>query len=146
MFSVYETGTGCINLPTSVAQAGSQGTRAMHPRTLSLFNGLVQHVLDRPARAVAPFFLHTKGELCRLAGSDLNALASVASSCDEGEGHKRHAMLHCGLCTWAKGAHRAVARDHTAKAVEPPPRRQRQPLGRKDRDFSYGSHACGPAY
>lgn len=98
-FSVYETGTGCINLPTSVAQVGAEGTRAMHPRTLTLFNELVEHVLDRPVRAVAPFFLHTKGELCRLAGSDLNALASVASSCDEGEGHKRKAMLHCGLCT-----------------------------------------------
>lgn len=98
-FSVYETGVGCINLPTSAAQVGAQGTRAMHPRTLTLFNQLVETVLERPVRAVAPFFLHTKGELCRLAGSALADLARVSMSCDEGEGHKPDAMLHCGLCT-----------------------------------------------
>jgi hypothetical protein len=98
-FSVYETGVGCINLPTSAAQVGAQGTRAMHPRTLLLFNQLVESVLDRPVRAMAPFFLHTKGELCRLAGSALGELARVSMSCDEGEGHKPDAMLHCGLCT-----------------------------------------------
>jgi 7-cyano-7-deazaguanine synthase in queuosine biosynthesis len=98
-FCVYETGVGCINLPTSAAQVGAQGTRAMHPRTLLLFNQLVESVLDRRVRGVAPFFLHTKGELCRLAGSALRELARVSMSCDEGEGHKPDAMLHCGLCT-----------------------------------------------
>jgi hypothetical protein len=98
-FSVYETGVGCINLPTSAAQIGAQGTRAMHPRTLVQFNQLVECVLDSPVRVVAPFFLHTKGELCRLAGSALGELARVSMSCDEGEGHKTDAMLHCGLCT-----------------------------------------------
>jgi len=98
-FSTYETGVGCINLPTSAAQVGAQGTRAMHPRTLSLFNQIVALVLDKSVRVVAPFFLQTKGELCRLAGADLPALAAAAMSCDEGEGHKQDAMLHCGLCT-----------------------------------------------
>jgi 7-cyano-7-deazaguanine synthase in queuosine biosynthesis len=98
-FSVYETGVGCINLPTSAAQVGAQGTRAMHPRTLALFNGIIEVVLDRHVRCVAPFFLHTKGELCRLAGAALADLASVSMSCDEGEGHKPDPMSHCGLCT-----------------------------------------------
>jgi 7-cyano-7-deazaguanine synthase in queuosine biosynthesis len=98
-FSVYETGIGCINLPTSAAQVGAQGTRAMHPRTLALFNQLLQLVLDFPPRVVVPYFLHTKGELCGLVGSALPALASVSMSCDEGDGHKTDAMLHCGLCT-----------------------------------------------
>jgi 7-cyano-7-deazaguanine synthase in queuosine biosynthesis len=98
-FSTFETGVGCINLPTSAAQVGAQGTRAMHPRTLSLFNHLVAAVLDKPVRVIAPFFLHTKGELCRLAASELPALAAIAMSCDEGEGHKQDPMLHCGLCT-----------------------------------------------
>jgi 7-cyano-7-deazaguanine synthase in queuosine biosynthesis len=98
-FSVYETGIGCINLPTSGAQVGAQGTRAMHPRTLALFNQLASMVLDAGPRVVAPFFLNTKGELCRLAGPELAALARVSMSCDEGEGHKPDAMLHCGLCT-----------------------------------------------
>lgn len=98
-FSIYETGTGCINLPTSSAQVGAQGTRAMHPRTLALFDELLVDVLDRPVRAVAPFFLHTKGELCREAGSDVARLVRLTMSCDEGEGHKTDAMEHCGLCT-----------------------------------------------
>jgi 7-cyano-7-deazaguanine synthase in queuosine biosynthesis len=98
-FSVYETGVGCINLPTSSAQVGAQGTRAMHPRTLSLFNQLLPTVLERRVRVVAPFFLHTKAELCRLAGPCLAQLARVTMSCDEGEGHKPDGMLHCGLCT-----------------------------------------------
>lgn len=98
-FSVYETGVGCVNLPTSSAQVGAQGTRAMHPHTLSLFNQLLPVVLERPLRVIAPFFLHTKAELCRLTGLHLAQVARVTMSCDEGEGHKPDAMLHCGLCT-----------------------------------------------
>jgi hypothetical protein len=98
-FSIFETGVGCLNLPTSRAQVGAQGTRAMHPKTLSLFNRLAEIVLDRPVAVIAPFFLHTKGELCRLSGPALPKLASVSMSCDEGEGHKSNPMEHCGLCT-----------------------------------------------
>jgi 7-cyano-7-deazaguanine synthase in queuosine biosynthesis len=98
-FHVYETGIGCLNVPTSSAQIASQGTRAMHPRTLSLFNRLVERVLDRSPRVIAPFFFLTKGELCGLVRNDLNALASTCSSCDEGDGHKPNPMQHCGLCT-----------------------------------------------
>jgi hypothetical protein len=98
-FSAYETGVGCINLPMSRAQVGAQGTRAMHPRTLALFDELLPSVLDRPARVVAPFFLLTKGETCRQAGAALSGLARLTMSCDEGEGHKPDAMEHCGLCT-----------------------------------------------
>lgn len=98
-FSVYETGVGAINLPMSSAQVGAQGTKAMHPRTLSLFDDLLLSVLDRPVRVVAPFFLQTKGELCREAGTAIASLAVKAMSCDEGEGHKPDAMQHCGVCT-----------------------------------------------
>lgn len=116
-FSVYETGIGGINLPTSSAQVGAQGTRAMHPRTLALFNQLVALVLDRPARAVAPFFLHTKGELCHLSGSAIRDLAAVSMSCDEGEGHKPDSMLHCGLCTSC--LFRRIALHHRAGGADP---------------------------
>lgn len=98
-FSVYETGIGCINLPMCRAQIASQGTRAMHPRTLALFDDLLRAVLDRSVRVVPPFSLLTKGDLCRLAGSELPALARTTMSCDEGEGHKPEAMRHCGVCT-----------------------------------------------
>lgn len=99
VFHVYETGVGCLNIPTSAAQVASQGTRAMHPLTLALFNALAAKVLDQPARAVTPYFFLTKGELCRLIGGDLDAVARVSSSCDEGDGHKADPMVHCGLCT-----------------------------------------------
>lgn len=98
-FHVYETGIGCLNVATSSAQIASQGTRAMHPHTLALFNALVAKVLDHPAKAVVPFFFLTKGELCKLVGKDLDALAPLSSSCDEGDGHKSNRMEHCGLCT-----------------------------------------------
>lgn len=99
VFHVYETGIGCLNVPTSSAQVASQGTRAMHPQTLAMFNALIAKVLDRPAKAIVPFFFQTKGELCELVGEDLDALARLSSSCDEGDGHKRNRMEHCGLCT-----------------------------------------------
>jgi 7-cyano-7-deazaguanine synthase in queuosine biosynthesis len=98
-FHVYETGVGCLNIPTSAAQIASQATRAMHPHTLAMFNDLVARVLDRPARVVAPFFFMTKGELCGLIRDDLCSLAKNCSSCDEGDGHKLDPMEHCGLCT-----------------------------------------------
>lgn len=50
-------------------------------------------------RVVVPFFFLTKGELCSLVGADLDALAPLCSSCDEGDGHKPDPMMHCGLCT-----------------------------------------------
>ena len=98
-FSVYESGVGGINLPMSSARVGAQGTKAMHPRTLALFDVLLLSVLDRSVRVVAPFFLHTKGELCREAGAAIATLAGLTMSCDEGEGHKPDSMEHCGVCT-----------------------------------------------
>jgi 7-cyano-7-deazaguanine synthase in queuosine biosynthesis len=98
-FHVYETGIGCLNVPTSPAQIASQATRAMHPLTLVRFNNLVAKVLDRPPQVLVPFFFMTKGELCALVRDDLPALAQKCSSCDEGDGHKLDPMVHCGLCT-----------------------------------------------
>lgn len=98
-FCIYETGVGCINLPMSRAQVSAQGTRAMHPLTIALFNDLLESVLDQPVRAIVPFFLLTKGELCSVARSVLPRLARITMSCDEGEGHKSDAMEHCGACT-----------------------------------------------
>ncbi len=98
-FDVYETGVGCLNLPFSSAQVGAQATKALHPRTLDLFNALVKRVMDKPARVMLPFFLLTKGDLCKRAGPEVLDIARLASSCDEGDGHKVDPMLHCGVCT-----------------------------------------------
>lgn len=98
-FQIYESGVGCINVPFCRAQVGAQATKAMHPRTLNLFNKVSATVLPSSPQVRAPFFLHTKGELCSAARDGLHELLRVASSCDEGDGHKKNAMEHCGLCT-----------------------------------------------
>lgn len=95
----YEAGIGALNVPANDAQIGAQNTRAMHPWTLHLLEQLLQEVLDRPPRLDGPFLFHTKGEVCRLAAPELSHLAGIAMSCDEGEGHKRNRMDHCGVCT-----------------------------------------------
>ena len=131
VFHVYETGIGCLNVPTSSAQIASQGTRAMHPHTLALFNALVAKVLDRPAKVVVPFFFLTKGELCKLVGDDLDALARLSSSCDEGDGHKTNRMEHCGLCTSCMFRRVAIA---ASSRVDPTTYRD---VPAKDRHNSY---------
>lgn len=98
-FNVYESGVGCINIPFCRAQVGAQATKAMHPRTLQLFNELSSMVLRAAPRVRVPFFLHTKGELCSAARGSLREVVRLSSSCDEGDGHKKDAMEHCGLCT-----------------------------------------------
>lgn len=97
--STYEAGIGALNVPANDAQIGAQNTRAMHPWTLDRLENLFRIVLDTPLRISAPFLFHTKGEVCQLAGPVLNDLVKVAMSCDEGEGHKKVRMLHCGICT-----------------------------------------------
>lgn len=140
-FSVYETGVGCINLPLSSAQVASQGTRAMHPRTLAAFNAITPLVLDRPIKAVAPFFLQTKGELCRSTGAALTQIARASMSCDEGEGHKPDMMQHCGLCTSCLFRRIAL---HSAK-TSPDPTSYRDYKMRKHGNYellSFESHAA----
>ena len=98
-FHIYESGVGCLNVPTSPAQIASQATRAMHPATLNSLNSLLAQALDSPMQVLAPFSFITKGDLCRRVGRDLLCLARVSNSCDKGDGHKPQAMQHCGLCT-----------------------------------------------
>lgn len=95
----YETGVGCINLPLTEAQVGAQATKSLHPRTLMEFEALLGQVLGKQMSVQVPFMLHTKAELCRRAGARLKDLATVAMSCDEGEGHKLDSMEHCGTCS-----------------------------------------------
>jgi 7-cyano-7-deazaguanine synthase in queuosine biosynthesis len=126
-FHVYETGIGCLNLPISPAQVASQGTKAMHPFTLAATNDLLGMVLDRPVRAVVPFFFYTKAGLCREVGPALGRLAELTMSCDEGEGHKPNAMEHCGLCTSCLFRRIALF----AAAAGPDPTRYRDIAGRR---------------
>lgn len=96
--ATYECGVGALNQPMNDAQTGAQNTRAMHPRTLSSIEQLLQTLLDRRIRMEAPFFLMTKGELCQEVREELKELASHSLSCDETERSKPD-LNHCGLCT-----------------------------------------------
>lgn len=122
-FSIFETGVGCINLPFSRAQIGAQNTRALHPRALLAFNRLASRVLDRPMHVSAPFFLLTKGQLCKKVGDALVGLAARASSCDEGEGNKGNPMEHCGLCTSC--LFRRIAMHAAVGSADPTPYRDK---------------------
>ncbi|HRE88474.1 MAG TPA: 7-cyano-7-deazaguanine synthase [Myxococcota bacterium] len=129
---VYEPGVGAINLPLCSGQVGAEATRALHPRTLVLFNRLLAAVLDRPVRVIAPFLLHTKAELCRLAGQDLATIAGHAISCDEGERNKHDPSVHCGLCSsclFRRIALHAVGHDPTKYRDQLSSRRSLYELG-----------------
>lgn len=116
---VFEPGVGAINIPLSAGQVGAEATRALHPRTLVLFNRLLELMLDKPVRVVAPYFLHTKAELCRTAGNALARIAERAISCDEGERNKVDPSIHCGLCSSCLFRRIAL---HGANCIESPQR------------------------
>lgn len=97
--TTYECGVGALNLPMNEAQVGAQNTHATHPRTLMQLERLLARVLEKELRLDTPFFLHTKGELCRKVGDDLVHLAKASNSCDETERNKRDLNEHCGVCT-----------------------------------------------
>ena len=121
-FSFYETGVGCINLPLNRTQVASQASRAMHPRTILLFERLIAMVLDRPIYVASPFFLHTKGELCQLVEPGFLAqLALVSNSCDETDARKPDPVDHCGVCMSC--LFRRIARHHAIPFDDPTPYR-----------------------
>ena len=97
--TTYECGVGALNLPMNEAQVGAQNTHATHPHTLMQLERILVRVLGKELRLDTPFFLHTKGELCRQAGTDLMRLAEASNSCDETERNKRNLNEHCGVCT-----------------------------------------------
>ncbi|HYO53269.1 7-cyano-7-deazaguanine synthase [Archangium sp.] len=97
--TTYECGVGALNLPMNAAQIGAQNTHAMHPYTLMQLECILERVLEKHLRLEAPFLLHTKGELCRQVGADLEALAYTSNSCDETERNKSNLNDHCGACT-----------------------------------------------
>jgi len=59
---VFENGIGAINLPYLRSQFGSQTTRSMHPRTLSLAAQLAQTVSRQPFRIDMPALALTKAQ------------------------------------------------------------------------------------
>ena len=96
---VFENGVGAINLPYLRSQHGSQATRSMHPRTLTLAERLAWAVSARPFRIEAPFLLATKAEAVRSAPGMSARLIAATVSCDTGFAARVSGVSHCGACT-----------------------------------------------
>ena len=97
---VYENGVGALNLPLNETQLGVDNYRGVHPRSLIMFEALVEAVLDRPIRVRNPFLFHTKAAMCRalLPAGFVGAVAETIS-CDSFPMRISGQPAHCGSCT-----------------------------------------------
>ena len=96
---VYENGTGALNLPLSESQLGVDNYRGVHPRSLMMFEELVEQALDQPVRVRNPFLFHTKAEMCRgLLAVGLAGTVKDTVSCDSFP-LRVEGTAQCGSCT-----------------------------------------------
>jgi 7-cyano-7-deazaguanine synthase in queuosine biosynthesis len=96
---VFENGIGAVNLPYLRSQRGAQAARSMHPRTLSLAEGLASALSGRPFRIEAPFLLITKAEALRAVPDLRDSVIADTVSCDTGFASRTPDGDHCGSCT-----------------------------------------------
>jgi hypothetical protein len=94
---VCENGIGAISLPMTPDHWGARTSKAMHPKTLSLFAKLASLMLDRPIEIQNIGLFATKGELVRTFGGDHFAAARRTVSCDRAT-YLEHGRA-CGKCT-----------------------------------------------
>ena len=96
---VYENGIGALNLPLSESQLGVDNYRGVHPRSLMMFECLVEQVLGQPIRVRNPFLFRTKAEMCRglLAGGLADTVKDTVS-CDSFPLRVK-GTPQCGSCT-----------------------------------------------
>jgi hypothetical protein len=94
-----ENGVGAINLPTSPEHLRTVGSRAVHPRTLQMFNGLIKGVLVQPIPVINPAQWMTKSQLLRQTIGSQSAKAAIqdAVSCDRSS--YMEPGVRCGRCT-----------------------------------------------
>lgn len=97
-FQLTENGPGAINLPCSSDQIGARMSRAVHPKTLSLFTELATRVIGQPFVVMNTGLFHTKAELAQVLHSGDYAPAVRATvSCDRFPYWK--ADTACGTCS-----------------------------------------------
>lgn len=95
---VCENGVGAISLPMSPDHWGAHASKAMHPKTLTLFAKLASFVLDRPIAIENIGLFATKGELVRKLDRDRFAAAARRTvTCDRAT-YLSHGHA-CGACT-----------------------------------------------
>ena len=97
---VYENGVGALNLPINETQLGVDNYSGVHPRSLRLFEALVEPVLGREVRVRNPFLFHTKAEMCRsLLPAGLAGAVEHTITCDSFPMRIPDQAPQCGHCT-----------------------------------------------
>ena len=97
---VYENGVGALNLPINETQLGLDNYRGVHPRSLRMFEALVEPVLGREVRVRNPFLFHTKAEMCRpLLPAGLAGAVEHTITCDSFPMRIPDQASQCGHCT-----------------------------------------------
>ena len=97
--SIFENGIGALNLPLNATQLGTDNYRGVHPRTLSMAQGLFESVLGQLVQIKSPFLFTTKAEMCRsLLPAGLADVARETVSCD-GYPQRTLNQPQCGCCT-----------------------------------------------
>ena len=97
---VYENGVGALNLPINETQLGVDNYRGVHPRSLLMFETLVEPVLARPVRVRNPFLFHTKAEMCHaLPSAGFADAVEDTISCDSFPMRIPDQAPQCGYCT-----------------------------------------------
>lgn len=96
---VYENGIGALNLPLNESQLGVDNYRGVHPRSLRMFEDLVERALDQSVHIRNPFLFRTKAEMCRgLLAAGLVDTVRDTMSCDSYPLRVKDTP-QCGSCT-----------------------------------------------
>lgn len=96
---VHENGIGAINLPYLRSQVGSQATRAVHPRTVTMMEQLARQLSGHPFTIETPHLEMTKAELVRACSPVADGALSRSLSCDYGFATRIPGTRPCGACT-----------------------------------------------
>lgn len=102
-FSVYENGLGAFNLPFNRAQLTGQPNRAVHPRSLAMFERFATALFRQTMRIENPYQFQTKGELCQVLNTpEWVHLVAKTFTCGYPqrvpEQSKKQGIWHCGTC------------------------------------------------
>jgi hypothetical protein len=94
-----ENGVGAINLPYNDGQIGAANSRAVHPVTVSLMEGLVAAVTETSFTIENLGLFSTKGELCAVPVlAQVSHLIKETFTCD-GFPNRVQDKPQCGRCT-----------------------------------------------
>ena len=95
--SVYENGTGAINLPFRYSEVGLDHARSVHPLSLEMLSKVVGFISGEKFSVHNPFLWSTKGEMCAILNKiNVTDIAWETVSCDR---PYRSNVSQCGRCS-----------------------------------------------